>query len=125
MTDRIIELPTHQTVCRMIPQPDGLYRIKIDAIVSPDTAIEVMKVLGAKVESSEDLPIPTGPEGQMCLPTGSAIFASCKCNWRSSDEPFDDGTDQLQRRSVRGRKKEPPEAPKLVYSKADPLVVMN
>ena len=53
MTRRIIELPTHKTVCRMAPQAGGLYRITIDAIVSPDTAIEVMKVLGAKVGSNQ------------------------------------------------------------------------
>jgi hypothetical protein len=36
----------------MVPQPDGAYRLTIDAIVSPNTAIEVMKVLGFRVESN-------------------------------------------------------------------------
>jgi hypothetical protein len=52
MDNRIIELPTHKTVCRMAPHPNGAYRITIDAIVSPGTAIEVMKVLGFRVESN-------------------------------------------------------------------------
>jgi hypothetical protein len=36
----------------MAPQPDGSYRITIDAIVSPNTAMEVMKVLGFRVEGN-------------------------------------------------------------------------
>ena len=40
-----------QTICRMMPQPNGMYRITTDAIVSPETAIDVMAILGAKVDS--------------------------------------------------------------------------
>ena len=56
MDNPIIAIPTHKTVCRMIPTPDGAYRIVIDAIVSANTAIEVMKVLGLRVEWGTGVP---------------------------------------------------------------------